>query len=50
MLGQFAATYWPVVLGGVVLFVLIALDKERIAIPVGITVILLQAWQLGVFG
>ncbi len=50
MLGQFAATYWPVVLGGIVLFVLIALDKERIAIPVGITVVLLQAWRLGVFG
>ncbi len=29
--GQFAATYWPVVLGGVILFVLILMGKERVA-------------------
>ena len=49
-LGAFAATYWPVVLGGITLFLLIALGKERTAIPVGIAVVVLQAWMLGLFG
>jgi hypothetical protein len=50
MLGQFAATYWPVVLGGLVLFVLILRGNERAAIPVAIVVVLLQAWRWGLFG
>ena len=48
--GQFAATYWPVVLGGVILFVLILMGKERVAIPVAAVVVLLQAWRWGLFG
>ncbi len=47
---QFAATYWPVVLGGVILFVLILMGKERVAIPVAAVVVLLQAWRWGLFG
>ncbi len=50
MLGQFAATYWPVVLGGITLFVLILSGKERVATPVGAVVVLLQAWRWGLFG
>jgi hypothetical protein len=50
MAGQFAATYWPVVLGGITLFVLILRGNERAAIPVGAVVVLLQAWRLGLFG
>lgn len=47
-LGQFAMTYWPAILGGITLFILIAMGKERIAIPVGIAVAVLQGWL--VFG
>ncbi len=50
MLGQFAATYWPVILGGITLFVLILRGNERAAIPVGAAVVLLQAWRWGLFG
>ncbi len=50
MAGQFAATYWPVILGGITLFVLILNGNERAAIPVGAVVVLLQAWRLGLFG
>ncbi len=50
MAGQFAATYWPVILGGITLFVLILRDNERAAIPVGAAVVLLQAWRWGLFG
>ncbi len=50
MAGQFAATYWPVVLGGITLFVLILRGNERAAIPVAIVVVLLQVWRLGLFG
>ncbi len=48
--GQFAMTFWPVVLGGLTLFMLILAGKEKAAIPVAIVVVLLQAWMLGVFG
>ena len=50
LLGQIAATYWPVVLGGITLFVLILRGKERAAIPVAIAMVLLQAWRWGLFG
>ncbi len=49
MLGQFAATYWPVILGGITLFILILMGKERAAIPVGAVIVLLQAWRWGLF-
>ncbi len=48
--GQFAATYWPVVLGGLVLFVMVLNGNERAAIPVAAVVVLLQAWRWGLFG
>ncbi len=50
MAGQVAATYWPVVLGGLVLFGLILRGNERAAIPVAIVVVLLQGWRWGLFG
>ena len=50
MAGQFAAIYWPVILGGITLFVLILKGNERAAIPVGAVVVLLQAWRWGLFG
>jgi len=50
ILGQVAATYWPAVLGGITLFVLILRGKERAAIPVAVAIVLLQAWRLGLFG
>ena len=48
--GQFAMTFWPAVLGGLTLFMLILAGKEKAAIPVAIVVVVLQAWILGVFG
>ena len=48
--GQFALTYWPAVLGGLALFILIIAGKEKAAIPVAAIVVALQAWLLGVFG
>jgi hypothetical protein len=42
--GQVALSYWPLVGGGLILFLLIVLGRERTAIPVGIAVVLLQAW------
>ena len=50
LVGQIAATYWPVILGGITLFVLIVRGHERAAIPVAIVVALLQAWRWGLFG
>ena len=50
MLGQFAATYWPVILGGIMLFVLILKGNALAAIRVGIVVALLQAWRSGLLG
>ena len=44
--GQFAMSYWPLVLAGMILFVLIFRGYERAAIPVGIVAVLLQAWLL----
>ncbi len=48
--GQFAATYWPVVLRGLVLFLLVLNGNERAAIPVAAVVVLPQAWRWGLFG
>ena len=48
--GQFAMTFWPAVLGGLMLFILILAGKEKAAIPVAVVVVALQAWVLGIFG
>jgi hypothetical protein len=50
MVGQFATTYWPVVLGGLLLFVLVFRGYARLAYTFGILVVLLQAWWFGRFG
>ncbi len=50
MVGYVAATYWPAILGGITLFVLIVKGKERAAIPVGAVIVVLQAWRWGLFG
>jgi hypothetical protein len=42
--GEIATSYWPLIGGGLCLFLLIILGKERTAIPVGIAVLALQAW------
>jgi hypothetical protein len=46
VLGQFAMDYWPMFLGGITLFILVVLGYERATIPVGIAVVLLQAWLI----
>ena len=50
MAGEFATTYWPVVLGGLLLFVLVFRGYDRVAYTLGILVVLLQAWWFGRFG
>ncbi len=47
--GQIAMTYWPVLLGGLTLFMLILAGKEKAAIPVAIVIVALQLWLLGSF-
>lgn len=42
--GEIALSYWPLLGGGLCLFVLIVMGRERTAIPVGIAVVILQAW------
>ena len=49
MVGEFATTYWPVVLGGLILFVLVFRGYARVAYTFGIIVVLLQAWWFGHF-
>jgi hypothetical protein len=44
MVGEIATSYWPLIGGGLCLFLLIILGKERTAIPVAIAVLALQAW------
>jgi hypothetical protein len=44
--GQIAMSYWPAILGGITLFILIILGRERVAIAVSIAVILLQGWLI----
>jgi hypothetical protein len=44
--GQIAMSYWPAILGGITLFILIILGRERMAIAVSIAVILLQGWLI----
>lgn len=44
LVSYFAASFWPMIIGGIILFVMIVSGYERSAIPVGIAVILLQGW------
>ena len=41
--------YWPLILGGIILFVLVLRGHERVAMAVGGAVVLLQAWIWGLF-
>lgn len=44
--GQIAMSYWPAILGGITLFALIIMGRERVAIAVGIAVVILQGWLI----
>lgn len=48
--GDMAGMFWPVILGTVILLVLAVKGDHQAVIPVGGGMILLQAWQSGVFG
>lgn len=39
-----ADAIWPLIVGGVILFLMILKGWERAAIPVGLAVILVQVW------
>lgn len=45
----FVANYWPLILGGLLLFVLAVRGKTWMMFPVGILFILLQLWHMGMF-
>ncbi len=41
-----AGTLWPVLIGGVILFLMIVKGWERAAVPVGLIVAVTQLWLL----
>ena len=49
-LGDASATFWPLIVGTVVLLILMLRGDHAGVIPVGSGMILLQAWQSGMFG
>lgn len=50
LLGDMAGGFWPAMLGGLILFVLILKGEQQAVIPLAGGVMLLQAWQSGMFG
>ena len=48
-LGDAGTLYWPLIAGAVVLMLLIIKGDGKAVIPVAGTVMLLQAWQSGLF-
>lgn len=46
-LGDLAGSFWPLLVGGVIVIMLMLRGEERAVIPVGGMVLLLQAWQSG---
>ncbi len=49
-IAKFLAVFWPAVFGGIALFVLIVIGRERLAMVVAAIMVTLQAWLLGLFG
>ena len=47
---QLGATYWPAIVCGVALFVLIVAGRERAAMAVAVIMAAVQAWVLGWIG
>jgi len=47
---QFIAVFWPAIIGGIALFALVVMGRERMAMLVAAIMIPLQAWLLGLFG
>ena len=50
VLGDASATFWPLIAGSVVLLILMLRGDHASVIPVGAGMMLLQAWQSGMFG
>jgi hypothetical protein len=47
---HFIAVFWPAIVGGVALFTLVVIGRERMAMLVAAIMVPLQAWLLGLFG
>lgn len=45
----FVVAYWPLLLGGLVLFVIAAKGRNWMMLPVGTLFVVLQLWHMGVF-
>ena len=48
-LGDASAAFWPLILGVVIVLLMIIRGDEKAVIPVAGGVVLLQAWQSGLF-
>jgi len=44
---QFIAVFWPAMLGGIALFILVVMGRERMAMAIAAIMVTLQAWLLG---
>lgn len=45
----FVVSYWPLIVGGLMLFILAVRGKTWMMFPVGTLFVLLQLWHMGVF-
>ena len=45
----FIVSYWPLIVGGLLIFALAVRGKTWMMLPVGALFILLQLWHMGVF-
>jgi hypothetical protein len=50
LVGHMGATYWPLLLAGVLLLILVLRGEARAVLPVLGFALLLQAWRSGMFG
>lgn len=49
-LGDATGAFWPLIAGTLILIILLVRGESQAVIPVGGGMMLLQAWQAGMFG
>ena len=50
LLGQMSTTYWPLLVGGLFLVILMMRGEVRAALPIAGLAVLFQAWKSGMLG
>jgi len=50
LLEQMSTTYWPLLIGGLVLVILMMRGEVRAALPIAGLAMLFQAWKSGMLG